>query len=97
MRNRVFAVGVAVLVLGGSEESRAQSDFMSVCRTTGSEKTCACMQGQIPADKMAAAISAMAKSNKAMSEGGAPLDPSTLPPAEMQGLQQVVLAQAACM
>jgi hypothetical protein len=97
MRNRVIAVGFAVLALGGSGESRAQGDFMSVCRTTGSEKTCLCMQGQIPADKMAAAIAAMRKSNAAMSEGGTPLDPSTLPPAEMQGLQQVVLAQAACM
>jgi hypothetical protein len=55
------------------------------------------MQGQIPADKMPAAVAAMRKSNAAMSEGGNPLDPSTLPPAEMQGLQQVVLAQAACM
>lgn len=97
MRKRVIAIGFAALVIGGSEESRAQSDFMSVCRATGSEKTCLCMQGQIPADKMAAAISAMRKSNQAMSEGGSPLDPSTLPPAEMQGLQQVVLAQAACM
>jgi hypothetical protein len=55
------------------------------------------MQRQIPADKIPAAIAAMRKSNAAMSEGGNPLDPSTLPPAEMQGLQQVVLAQAACM
>jgi len=55
------------------------------------------MQGQIPADKMAAAVAAMRKSNASMAEGGKPLDPSTLPPAEMQGLQAVVLAQAACM
>jgi hypothetical protein len=97
MRKTVFAFGVAVLVLGASQASRAQGDFMSTCRVTASEKTCICMQGQIPADKMPAAISAMRKSNAAMSEGGNPLDPSTLPPAEMQGLQQVVLAQAACM
>jgi hypothetical protein len=97
MRQTVLAFSVAFLAVGVSEESRAQSDFMSVCRTTSTEKTCVCMQGQIPADKMPAAIAAMRKSNAAMSEGGNPLDPSTLPPAEMQGLQAVVLAQANCM
>jgi len=97
MRKTVFAFGVAILVLGAAQASRAQSDFMSVCRATASEKTCLCMQGQISAATMPAAIAAMKKSNTAMSEGGTPLDPSTLPPAEMQGLQQVVLAQAACM
>ncbi|SRR5258707_3670311 len=97
MRPTVLAFSIAFLAIGVSEESRAQSDFMSVCRTTSTEKTCVCMQGQIPADKMPAAIAAMRKSNAAMSAGGNPLDPSTLPPAEMQGLQQVVLAQAACM
>ena len=97
MRQTVLAFSVAFLAIGVSEESRAQSDFMSVCRTTSTEKTCVCMQGQIPADKMPGAIAAMRKSNAAMSEGGNPLDPSTLPPAEMQGLQAVVLAQANCM
>ena len=97
MRRSIVAIGAAALMLGTSLASRAQSDFMSVCRTTGSERSCQCMQSQIPADKMAAAIAAMRKSNAAMAEGGNPLDPSTLPPAEMQGLQAVVLAQAACM
>ena|SRR5258708_21948786 len=97
MRQTVLAFSVAFLALGAAEESRAQSDFMSVCRATSTEKTCLCMQGQVPADRMPAAIAAMRKSNAAMSEGGNPLDPSTLPPAEMQGLQAVVLAQAACM
>ena len=97
MRKTVAAFSVAFVAMGVSEESRAQGDFMSTCRVTASERTCVCMQGQIPADKMAAAIAAMQKSNAAMNQGGTPLDPSTLPPAEMQGLQQVVLAQAACM
>jgi len=97
MRKSVLAVGIALLTVAAPEETRAQGDFMSVCRVTASERTCQCMQGQIPPDKMSAAIAAMRKSNAAMSEGGNPLDPSTLPPAEMQGLQQVVLAQAACM
>ena len=97
MRQTVLALSVAVLAILVSEEVRAQGDFMSVCRTTSTEKTCTCMQGQIPADKMAGAIAAMQKTNAAMNQGGTPLDPSTLPPAEMQGLQAVVLAQANCM
>jgi len=97
MRKTVFAFSVAFIAMGVSEESRAQGDFMSTCQVTASQQTCICMQRQIPADKMSAAIAAMQKSNAAMSVGGNPLDPSTLPPAEMQGLQQVVLAQAACM
>ena len=97
MRKTVFTFGGVILMLGATQEARAQGDFMSACRVTASEKTCACMQGQIPANMMPAAISAMQKSNASMMQGGNPLDPSTLPPAEMQGLQQVVLAQAACM
>ena len=93
---RKTVVAVAMLMLGGGEEAGAQ-DFMSVCRTTGSEQSCQCMQPKIPPELMPAAIAAMQKSNAAMSEGGNPLDPSTLPPDQMRGLQQVVLAQAACM
>jgi hypothetical protein len=97
MRTTVLAVSVAFSVLGTLGESRAQSTFMSECRVTATEKTCTCMQGQVPAAQQPAAIAAMRKSNAAMNQGGTPLDPSTLPPAEMQGLQAVVLAQAACM
>ena len=93
---RKTAIAVAALMLGAGEEVGAQ-DFMAVCRTTGSEKTCQCMQTQIPAELMPAAVAAMQKSNAAMSQGGTPLDPSTLPPDQMKGLQQVVLAQANCM
>jgi hypothetical protein len=96
MRKTVVVFAAVVLTLGVSQ-TRAQSDFMSVCRTTGTEKSCACMQSQIPADKMEGAIAAMRRSNAAMNQGGVPLDPSQLPPAEMQGLQAVVLAQANCM
>jgi hypothetical protein len=97
MRTTVLALSVAFSVLGASGESRAQSDFMTECRVTASEKTCNCMQAQVPAAQQLAAIAAMRKSNAAMNQGSTPLDPSTLPPAEMQGLQAVVLAQAACM
>ena len=96
MRKTVVVFATAVLMLGAAP-THAQNDFMAVCMTTGSQKSCACMQGQIPPDKMPGAIAAMRRSNAAMSQGGAPLDPSQLPPAEMQGLQAVVLAQANCM
>jgi len=97
MRTTVLAFSVAVSVFGASEESRAQSDFITVCRVTASEKTCNCMQAQVPAAQQPAAIAAIRKSNAAMNQGGSPLDPSSLPPEEMRGLQAVVLAQAACM
>ena len=96
MHKAAVVLAAAVLMLGASQ-THAQNDFMSVCRTTGTEKSCLCMQGQIPPDKMEGAIASMRRSNAAMSQGGVPLDPSQLPPAEMQGLQAVVLAQANCM
>jgi hypothetical protein len=96
MHKAAVVFAAAVLTLAASP-TYAQNDFMAVCLATGSQKSCTCMQGQIPPDKMAGAIAAMRRSNAAMSQGGVPLDPSQLPPAEMQGLQAVVLAQANCM
>jgi len=96
MHKAAVVFAAAVLMLGAAP-IYAQNDFMAVCMTTGTQKSCACMQGQIPPDKMAGAIASMRRSNAAMSQGGVPLDPSQLPPAEMQGLQAVVLAQANCM
>jgi len=97
MRITVLAFSFALSVLGSSGQSLAQSSFITECRVTASEKTCNCMLAQVPVAQQPAAISAMRKSNAAMNQGGTPLDPSSLPPAEMQGLQAVVLAQAACM
>ena len=50
-----------------------------------------------PADKRAAAIAGMRKSNASTQPGGNLLDPSTLSPEQMQGLDAVVIAQASCM
>ncbi len=97
MRTTVLGFSVVLAVLAAWGEARAQSDFITECRVTASEKTCNCMQAQVPAAQQPAAIAAMRKTNAAMNQGGTPLDPSTLPPAEMKGLQAVVLAQAACM
>lgn len=89
-----MVLGVAVTALSGA--AHAQQDFMGECRVTASEKMCQCIYANLPADKRAAALAGMRKSNAAVRAGGAPLDPSTLTPEQMQGLNAVVLAQANC-
>jgi len=77
--------------------ARAQDEFMKECLVTGSQKLCDCIAGKVPADKRAAAVAGMRKSNQATQPGGNLLDPSSLTPEQMQGLDAVVLAQASCM
>jgi hypothetical protein len=91
----LFVVGAVVLGLLGP--AQAQDEFMKECLVTGSQKMCECIAGKVPADKRAAAIAGMRKSNAALQPGGNLLDPSTLTPEQMQGLDAVVLAQASCM
>jgi hypothetical protein len=76
---------------------QAQDAFMKECLVTGSQKMCECMSGKVPADKRAAAVDGMRKSNAATQPGGNLLDPSTLTSEQMQGLDAVVIAQASCM
>lgn len=85
-----------VLTAGLSSGARAD-DFMTECLVTGSQQMCDCMSAKIPADKRAAAISGMRKSNASTQPGGNLLDPSTLSQEQMQGLDAVVIAQASCM
>src|SRR4029077_5150737 len=95
---RVVSYGlVFCLLTGGLSTVRAASDFMSECRVTGSQKMCDCMSAKIPADKRAAAVAGMRKSNASTQPGGNLLDPSTLSQEQMQGLDAVVIAQASCM
>jgi hypothetical protein len=72
-------------------------DFMKECLVTGSQRMCDCISSKLPADKRAAAIEGMRKSNAATQPGGNLLDPATLTQEQMQGLDAVVLAQASCM
>ena len=96
MRVLSFLVAGAVAAsLPGSVQ--AQDAFMKECMVTGSQKMCECMSGKVPADKRAAAVDGMRKSNAATQPGGNLLDPSTLTPEQMQGLDSVVIAQASCM
>lgn len=96
MRLLPLGLVLGVLVAGLSGAAQAQEDFMGECRVTASEKMCQCIFANLPANQRAAALAGMRKSNAAVRAGGAPLDPSTLTPEQMQGLNAVVLAQAAC-
>jgi hypothetical protein len=90
----VVAGAVTASLLGPAQ---AQDEFMKECLVTGSQKMCDCIAGKVPADKRAAAVAGMRKSNQATQPGGNLLDPSTLTSEQMQGLDAVVLAQASCM
>jgi hypothetical protein len=96
MRMVSFGLAVCMLAAGLSTAVRAD-DFMNECLVTASQKMCECMSDKVPADKRAAAISGMRKSNASTQPGGNLLDPSTLSQEQMQGLDAVVIAQAACM
>jgi hypothetical protein len=77
-------------------------EFMNACIAGGGtgtdmSKTCTCISGKIPGDVRADATVALRRSTKSMQDSATPLDPSTLPPNLMRGLQAYVLAQADCM
>jgi hypothetical protein len=97
MRNLSYGLVVGVLIAASSTGARAQEDFMKECRVTTSEKMCECIYSKMPADKRAAALEGLQKSNKATQPGGNLLDPSSLTQEQMQGLDAVVIAQANCM
>ena len=97
-RMRITAAGLAALALtvGFSSASRAD-ELLKECMVTASEKMCQCIIGRIPADQRANAVLGLRKSNQSVSVSGNLLNPSTLSPQEMQGLNAVVAAQAYCM
>jgi hypothetical protein len=97
---RISAIVVAAFL--AFAPSAHADEFVDACMlgaSTGSDmaKTCACMSTKIPADQRADAAEALRRSWRAMSDTSRPLDPSTLPPNLMRGLQATVLAQADCM
>ena len=93
-----FVVGVFGLVFVSALATSAQGqvDFVGICSQTTPRSTCECISSKIPADKRAAAIDGLRKSNAAMAPGGNLLDPSNLSQEQMQGLDAVVIAQANC-
>ena len=64
---------------------------------TDMPKTCACMSTKIAPSVRTDATEALRRSYRSMSDTSKAIDPSTLPPNLMRGLQAVVLAQADCM
>jgi hypothetical protein len=98
MRGPVFAFVASCLVVGFSAPTWAADDeFMTTCVATSTRKMCECMSANIPANQRAAALAGLRKSNASVEPGGMMPDPSTLSPEEMQGMQIIVAAQAACM
>ena len=91
-----FIFCAVVLAVGLSAAAQAQDAFMQACTMTTPQRMCDCISKNLPADKRAAAIQGLLKSNKAMEPGGNLLDPSNLSQEQMQGLDAVVIAQASC-
>jgi hypothetical protein len=91
-----FVFCAFVVAAGLAAPAQAQDAFMQACTMTTPQRMCECISKNLPADKRAAAISGLLKSNKAMEPGGNLLDPSMLTQEQMQGLDAVVIAQANC-
>lgn len=95
---RTVSLGLVICALTAGLSGTARADeFMKECLVTGSQRMCDCISSKMPADKRAAAVAGMRKSNAATQPGGNLLDPATLTQEQMQGLDAVVLAQASCM
>jgi hypothetical protein len=95
------AMAVAAL-LALVPKVHAADPFIDACMLgaspgTDMPRTCACMSTKIAPDIRADATEALRRAWKAMQDTSTPLDPSTLPPNLMKGLQATVLAQADCM
>src|SRR5262249_6912295 len=94
---KAVCFSLVVCVLGASLAGAARADdFVKECLVTASQKMCDCISGKLPADKRAAAIDGMRKSNAATQPGGNPIY-LTFTQEEMQGLDSVVAAEASCM
>lgn len=97
---KVISVGVLLLAFAAS--AYAADDFVDACMQSAPSggdmaKTCACMSTKIPADVRVDAAEALRRSAKVMTDTSRSIDPSTLPPNLMKGLQAAVVAQADCM
>ena len=72
---RAVYFSLVVCVLGATLAGTARADdFMKECLVTSSQKMCDCISAKLPADKRAAAIDGMRKSNAATQPGGNPVD-----------------------
>jgi hypothetical protein len=77
-------------------------EFMDACMLGNSPasdmpRTCACISTKIAADVRADATAALRRSYESTRDTAQSIDPSTLPPNLMRGLQAYVAAQADCL
>ena len=96
---RCATMGAALLAFASVAHA---DEFYDACMlgnspATDMPKTCSCMSTKIAASVREDATEALRRSYKSMSDTSKAIDPSTLPPNLMRGLQAVVLAQADCM
>jgi|1185.fasta_scaffold374712_2 hypothetical protein len=96
---RSAASCAAALAFAAVAHADAFTDACMLGSSPGTDmpKTCACMSTKVPNDIRADATEALRRAYKAMSDTSKSIDPSTLPPNLMRGLQATVLAQADCM
>ena len=96
---RCVGVSIAMLAFATAAHADAFTDACMLGASPGTDmpKTCACMSTKLPNDVRADATEALRRAYQAMSDTSKSIDPSTLPPNLMRGLQATVLAQADCM
>jgi hypothetical protein len=97
----LWSATVSAALLAFASAAHAD-DFIDACMlgnspATDMPKTCACMSTKISGSIRADATEALRRSYQAMSDTSKSIDPATLPPNLMRGLQAAVLAQADCM
>ena len=93
------ALTTSLMSVGSPARADAFTDACMLGSPAGTDmvQTCACMSARIPADVRADATEALRRSWEHFQKTSSALDPSTLPPNLMRGLQAAVLAQSYCM
>ena len=98
---RLPSFGLAGCILAGGLAwgawAQNEDEFVKECLATESRRMCECMSSTVPAARRGAATASMRKSNAMTRPGGPMLESSMLTEEEMEGLEQVVLAHAACL
>jgi hypothetical protein len=98
---RISAIGAALACLVLAPAAHAD-EFYDACMLGNSPasdmpKTCACISTKIAPEVRADATAALRRSYESTRDASRSIDPSTLPPNLMRGLQAYVAAQADCL
>jgi hypothetical protein len=101
-RSAVLRYGTVLAAFVALASTARADDFIEACKSGnrgGSDmtQTCNCISGKLPAASRADATAALRRMTQSMADNAMALDPSSLPPNLMRGLQAYVLAQADCM